>query len=88
MRKPLRNEDELSPNENRRRDERRFVWLEDARLDLRYACRVLLKNAGFTAAAVATLALGIGASTAIFSVAYGVSLRPLPYPDPERLIRI
>ena len=70
------------------RDARSFLSLEDARRDLRYAGRALRRSAGFTAAAVATLAAGIGASTAIFSVAYGVSLRPLPYPAADRLIRI
>lgn len=70
------------------RDARSFVALEDARRDLRYAARALLRAPGFTAAAVTTIAIGIGASTAIFSVAYGVSLRPLPYADPDRLIRI
>lgn len=56
--------------------------------DLALAFRSLRRRPGFAAAAIATLALGIGASTAIFSVAYGVSLRPLPYPDARRLIRI
>ena len=46
------------------------------------------RSPAFAAAAVATLALGIGAATAIFSVAYGVSLRPLPYPQPDRIVRI
>ena len=70
------------------RDARSFVALEDARRDVRYAARALLRAPGFTAAAVSTIAIGIGASTAIFSVAYGVSLRPLPYADPGRLVRI
>jgi putative ABC transport system permease protein len=56
--------------------------------DLALAFRSLRRRPGFAAAAIATLALGIGASTAIFSVAYGIAFRPLPYPDAEQLIRI
>lgn len=62
--------------------------LEDVGRDLRLALRGLRRRPGFAAASMATLALGVGASTAIFSVAYGVSLRPLPYPEPGRLVRI
>jgi len=64
------------------------AWLDDAARDVRYAVRGLIRRPGFSIAAIATLALGIGAATAIFSVAYGVSLRPLPYPQPDRLVRI
>jgi putative ABC transport system permease protein len=60
--------------------------LESVWQDVRYAGRILRRNRGFGAAAIATLALGIGASTAIFSVAYGVTMRPLPYPAPDRLV--
>ena len=56
--------------------------------DLKYAFRSLGKRPGFTAVAILTLALGIGASTAIFSVLDAVLLRPLPYPDQERLVEV
>ncbi len=56
--------------------------------DMRYGARILLKNPGFTLIAVITLALGIGANTALFSVIYRVLLNPLPYPEAERLMTL
>jgi putative ABC transport system permease protein len=56
--------------------------------DVRYAARMLVKNPGFTAMAVLALGLGIGANTSIFTLVYGLFLRPIPYAEPDRLIRV
>jgi putative ABC transport system permease protein len=70
------------------RERRLGNWLSSVLSDCRYALRQLRKNPGFTVVAVLTLALGIGVTTAIFSVVYGVLLRPLPYPDPDRIMAV
>jgi putative ABC transport system permease protein len=66
----------------------RWLWLENIKRDLFYAVRVLLRSPGFTAIAITTLALGIGATAAIFSFVNAVLLKPLPYPHPEQIVSV
>ena len=70
------------------RDVARFRRFEELWQNLRYGARMLLKTPGFTAAAALTLALGVGANTAVFSVVYATLLKPLPYPEAERIYAV
>ena len=70
------------------RDARSFRWIDDARRDAGYAVRSLAKSPAFTIAAVLTLAIGIGSTTAIYSVVDRVLLQPLPFPKADQLVRI
>src|SRR6185369_13497524 len=70
------------------RDARGTRWLDDFAVDLRHALRTFRRHPGFSAVVLATLALGIGATTVMFAVVNGVLLSPLPYPDPGRLVTL
>jgi predicted permease len=70
------------------RDARAFAWLANGRRDLRFAARTLLRNPGLTALTVLTLGLGIGATTAVYSAFDAAMLRPLPFPEPQQLVRV
>ena len=77
-----------STDGGRMQQERRAELVDELRQDVEFSFRQLARNRGFTAIALITLALGIGANTAIFSVVRGVLLRELPYTEPSRLIRV
>jgi len=70
------------------RDQKGLPFLETLAQDLRYAVRMLLRSPGFALIAIATMALGVGATTAIYSVIDATLLHPLPYPHPSELVRI
>ncbi|MFZ0787820.1 MAG: ABC transporter permease, partial [Candidatus Acidiferrales bacterium] len=70
------------------RDRRGLPWVETLLQNVRFGLRMLRKNPGFTAVAILTLALGIGATTAIFTAAYATLLAPLPYPQSDRLVNV
>lgn len=69
-------------------ESQRIMWLENAYRDLRYAIRALFRNPVFSVVTLLTLAIGIGSTTAIFSVVHALLLKPLPYPDSDRLVRL
>jgi predicted permease len=76
----------VEQTKDRHRDARSFVWLEDARRDVQYATRTLRQTPGFTAVALLTLALGIGANVTIFTLLDAVVLKPLPVPAANELV--
>src|SRR5687768_4125841 len=70
------------------RDQRGLRWLDDLGRDVRYGLRTLARSKGFTATALVSLALGIGANAGIFSLLDQILLRPLPVREPERLVQV
>ncbi len=83
-----RDMDGLAQRKEECRDTRRLNLMDNLAQDLSHGVRILRKNPGFAAVVVLTLALGIGATTAMFSVANAILLRPLPYPDARQLVRV
>ena len=78
----------LRYGQHRERGLRAPAFLEDFLRDVRYGVRLLFRSKAFAIVAILTLGLGIGAATAVFSVVDGVLLQPLPYPDPDRIVRL
>jgi len=78
----------VGQTKERHRDLRTFRWLEDLQWDLSFACRTLGRSPGFTSVAVLTLAIAIGACTAVYSVVEAVLLQPLDYEEPDRLVAL
>src|SRR5439155_26355300 len=70
------------------RDTWGWAWIEQFARDLHYACRTLFRSPGFSVLTILVIALGIGATTALFTVVRSVLLEPLPFKDPARLIRL
>ena len=70
------------------RDQRSVRWMENLLRDLRYGMASLARDPGFAAVTIGLLALGIGANTAMFSIVDAVLLKPLPFPEPERMVRV
>src|SRR5438477_8943138 len=78
----------VAQTNERHRDARALAWIDDARRDVRYAARSLARNPAFSIVAVVTLALGIGANTAIFSIVHAVILSPLPFKNADQLVQL
>jgi hypothetical protein len=70
------------------RDTWGWAWIEQIARDLRYACRTLFRSPGFSILTILVIALGIGATVALFTIVHSVLLEPLPFKDPARLIRL